>query len=622
MNRPRHFRIDRVLYLALALGFVPTLVLAGLYYSMASKQMTRDAQQEWQTAAQTMARDTSGQLESIASTVSNFTKLRIFHVALDYERFEGLEDFFNAVVESDSAFLGLAFVDHKQRIVAHSQIDSRYRQTLPAEAWLDQLAKSAYFPDQPGDFGWAQGPADMVAEKYLLYRAPISQDGRVKGHLVGIYGTDLVPNQIRAWLEHGDFAETDLAWSFGLATPTVQVQLASQRSSSQATDAGAQGSEHRSCATAAGRHTLPIEICLQPLANPLFAAARHQQILLFSGLVLAIIIFAAIVLLIVRRSNKIIQMILAKLEEIAAGNYNPLPHAKDWYSNQFVDLTNETVDKISFMNTRLHKAANYQAIARTTQMLAHDVRKPFSLMKLGLGALAQTKNPNDFQALRGTMVDEIDRAMTQVDGMIEDIMEIDRDAPVYRCDTSLNRMLTDVVADCHRLHPQKKIDFHFDLRHRHCLWGDERKLTRVLNNVVCNAFDAVPEQGRISIRSQELADSRGRAIAMIEIANSGSPIPEDVAGRVFDAFNTTKRHGTGLGLVIARKIVEAHGGNIGVRRLPETTFFFTVELSPSKREDHLSQPSSPLGLRATELASRGSRLASDCNNYPTSLLRM
>ena len=86
----------------------------------------------------------------------------------------------------------------------------------------------------------------------------------------------------------------------------------------------------------------------------------------------------------------------------------------------------------------------------------------------------------------------------------------------------------------------------------------------VLRNLLSNAFDAVSEQaeGKRRIRVAVHPESMGRVRVGVE--DSGPGISEAVAARLFESFQSSKASGLGLGLVISRAIVEAHGGHLWV----------------------------------------------------------
>jgi signal transduction histidine kinase len=106
--------------------------------------------------------------------------------------------------------------------------------------------------------------------------------------------------------------------------------------------------------------------------------------------------------------------------------------------------------------------------------------------------------------------------------------------------------------------------------------ADSEKLRQVFSNVLDNAIDAlqdVAEERRI-----DLFIENGGKRATVKLADNGSGIAPEKIERIFNPFFTTKEKGTGLGMAISRKIVEAHQGTIDVSSEPGAGTEFTVSL--------------------------------------------
>ena len=87
------------------------------------------------------------------------------------------------------------------------------------------------------------------------------------------------------------------------------------------------------------------------------------------------------------------------------------------------------------------------------------------------------------------------------------------------------------------------------------------QILQVVSNLIVNALDALPERGTLSIRLR-----RRQAAFDIVVADNGSGVPDEHISRIFEPFYTTKEEsGTGLGLALARRIVEEHGGKLVMR---------------------------------------------------------
>jgi len=107
---------------------------------------------------------------------------------------------------------------------------------------------------------------------------------------------------------------------------------------------------------------------------------------------------------------------------------------------------------------------------------------------------------------------------------------------------------------------------------------DAQRIGRVLNNLVSNALYHTPEGGSVEVMASPLPEA-----VMVEVIDGGPGIPPEDMMRVFDRFYRGEKSrsritgGAGLGLAIAKGIVEAHGGHIGVESGPgRTRFFFTL----------------------------------------------
>jgi signal transduction histidine kinase len=114
--------------------------------------------------------------------------------------------------------------------------------------------------------------------------------------------------------------------------------------------------------------------------------------------------------------------------------------------------------------------------------------------------------------------------------------------------------------------------------------GDRVQLQQVLMNLMMNSIDAMKDVGgtrELTIQSQRDEDGQ----VLIAVSDSGVGLPPQQADKIFNAFFTTKTHGTGMGLRISRSIVESHGGRLwAADNSPRgASFCFTL---PTKAEIH------------------------------------
>jgi len=104
--------------------------------------------------------------------------------------------------------------------------------------------------------------------------------------------------------------------------------------------------------------------------------------------------------------------------------------------------------------------------------------------------------------------------------------------------------------------------------------GDWRALEQVFTNLISNAIDAMSANGgTLSIRAETSALITNLPQVVISVSDNGPGIPEEIRGRIFEPFVSTKATGTGLGLSITKRIVTAHRGNIQLNSFPGGTVF-------------------------------------------------
>lgn len=119
---------------------------------------------------------------------------------------------------------------------------------------------------------------------------------------------------------------------------------------------------------------------------------------------------------------------------------------------------------------------------------------------------------------------------------------------------------------------------------------DSIQIEQAITNLVINAIEALPREGRVTVETSERVETfegASQRLACIEVSDDGPGVPQEFAGRLFAPFFTTKQSGSGLGLAIASQLVRDHGGQLtlepserGARfvlRLPDRT-------TPTKKE--------------------------------------
>jgi signal transduction histidine kinase len=223
------------------------------------------------------------------------------------------------------------------------------------------------------------------------------------------------------------------------------------------------------------------------------------------------------------------------------------------------------------------------AVASFVQMIAHDIRGPFSLIRANIMNLDHTKIN---ARAKSDLLEVIDRELRDVNHMLADVMTIGPIC-VKPGPTSPKSAVTIAVEKVSAYDPRTDVTFNYKLQHTKKIAVEEAKVVRILFNIIGNAVQAVNQNGSISIETQDL-EATGHT--QFSITNTGSYVPVDERETVFEAFFTkNKAEGTGLGLASAKNIVSAYGGSIRCDsdRCKGTSFIFTLP-SHSADDDAVS----------------------------------
>ncbi|MDH3216736.1 MAG: ATP-binding protein [Candidatus Krumholzibacteria bacterium] len=232
----------------------------------------------------------------------------------------------------------------------------------------------------------------------------------------------------------------------------------------------------------------------------------------------------------------------------------------------FQDLT-----EVRDMQDRVRKADRLAAIGELSAGIAHEIRNPLASISGSIEMLShEIRVDGENKRLMELIVKESDR----LDRIINDFLEFARLRQPAIADVSIEMCLGEVAV---LLKNNASINCHIVTKvHEQCrdvlVRLDEEQMKQVFLNLGINACEAMPNGGQLTIEAAILPNRSLR----IAFADQGAGITEDTRSRLFEPFFTTKNGGTGLGLALANKIVEAHAGRIDVRNREQGGAEFAV----------------------------------------------
>jgi signal transduction histidine kinase len=209
--------------------------------------------------------------------------------------------------------------------------------------------------------------------------------------------------------------------------------------------------------------------------------------------------------------------------------------------------------------------------------VAHEIRNPLTAIKFRLYSLRKSLPDGDNEDAL-VIASEISR----LERIVKDFLQFARPSEPELVAVPPQRILQE-VRDL--LKPQlEKAAIELKLEPSETAWvsADTQQIKEVLINLIQNAADSIGRRGAITLRVRDDGDS-----AILEVADTGKGIPADVQDRLFDPFFSTKEGGTGLGLPIAARIVEKHGGELRYQTQLNRGTTFAIVLPHA--HDHESQ---------------------------------
>ena len=234
-------------------------------------------------------------------------------------------------------------------------------------------------------------------------------------------------------------------------------------------------------------------------------------------------------------------------------------------SGLFRDVTEERR-----LGEQLLHAQKMEAVGRLAGGIAHDFNNLLQAM-VNLTQLLRLTGTNPERAV--TIAAELEQHVQRGSGLARQLLLFSR-----REITKLERLdLNAVVHDASRLLARllrENIHLEFELVPGELpVRGDRGQLEQVLLNLAVNGSDAMPEGGRLTVVTRAAG-----ADVMLEVRDTGHGIPEELRGRIFEPFFSTKGadKGTGLGLSVVDGIVRQHAGRIEVESEPDRGTVFRI----------------------------------------------
>jgi signal transduction histidine kinase len=235
-------------------------------------------------------------------------------------------------------------------------------------------------------------------------------------------------------------------------------------------------------------------------------------------------------------------------------------------------MTLHDLESVRELESELELSRRLAAIGRLTAGVGHEVKNPINAIVVHLELLRNKLSGPDARAMRHLEI--IESEIQRLDRVVQTLVDFSRPVELQLKEQDLRRIVSGVLmlASAELETHNVRVSSHMPDRPM-VTKVDADLIKQAILNVVLNGAQAMSQGGELHVTLRE----EGR-MAAIEIADSGSGIPDDIRAKIFDLYFTTRKDGSGIGLAMTYRIIQLHNGSIDVQSEQNIGSTFTLKL--------------------------------------------
>jgi signal transduction histidine kinase len=317
--------------------------------------------------------------------------------------------------------------------------------------------------------------------------------------------------------------------------------------------------------------------------EPLYAQVRRSSMVLLLIGVTGFLLGILGTTVLARKITRPIHRLVDGTVRIAKGDFSrviPMSSGDEIgeLARSFNEMTAQLLqarERMEAANLKLIQAEKLASIGRMAATIAHEIRNPLTSVKLNVQKVAGDESPDP--ALREHLELSLE-GIDQIERFVKELLNFTRVSELSLEKFPMEQVVEEALKVLQAALHQKGISV--ERRYGRGLPPvliDGEKMRQVFLNILRNALEAQDDGGRISV-SLDVVEGDGKRSVRVRIEDEGPGIPEKDRENIFEPFFTTRPAGFGLGLAIARKIVEQHNGSIRVTPARGSGACFVIQI--------------------------------------------
>jgi signal transduction histidine kinase len=304
------------------------------------------------------------------------------------------------------------------------------------------------------------------------------------------------------------------------------------------------------------------------------------------ALVVALVVAVAFTLF-SRREMRALTALTRAAGQVGEGNFEPdLPLDARGEVRTLTTAFALMVERVRSMLRQVESSRHMAAIGEFAAHVSHEIRNPLTSLKLNLQGLDRDVQSGHVPSDCARPVEICLREINRLDDVATGVLRLGRLGSVEHQPCAVRALLDDALAVVDAQLGEQNVSVERTYEGAHdVVSGDAEGLKAAFLNLLLNAAEAMPDGGRLWVSTHNPNDREGLEV---RIADDGPGIPLEARSRVFQPFVSTKSGGTGLGLPLALRTFEEHGGTLAIAAEPRagrgTEFVIDLPLSSGDSE--------------------------------------